>query len=107
MTYWTCHQGASQEAFRNSHKRDLVGEPPGMGLRRFRNASCEATGIYLTKHLFESLEASGRAYYCVTLAPINDSGLQRAFRKNNQQRILSLLKISVHQRANIRLVIDT
>src|SRR5690625_2717024 len=49
MTYWTCHQGASQEAFRNSHKRDLVGEPPGMGPRRFRKASCEATGMYLTK----------------------------------------------------------
>src|SRR5690625_3485005 len=61
MTYCR-YKGASQEAFRNSHKRDLVGEPPGTGARRFRKASCEATGIFLTKHaiLHSCIRISGR-----------------------------------------------
>src|SRR5690625_5737089 len=45
------YQGDTQKAFQNSHKRDLVGEPPGMGPRRFRKAFCEAPGIHLTKPL--------------------------------------------------------
>src|SRR5690625_7688715 len=41
----------TQAAFRNIHKRVLVGEPPWMGPRRFRKAACEATGSYLTTHI--------------------------------------------------------